>query len=121
MRVWALVCATLLASACQAAPGPREIRIVARGMTFVVADEGETPNPIIRVRAGETVRVVLRNEAPGLVHNFEVPAWNLRTSQLREGETTEVEFKVAADPGQYEYRCTPHARMMRGAVHVTAQ
>src|SRR5262249_19859201 len=39
----------------------REVRLVARGMTFY-ADGGATPNPTLRVKRGEHVRIVLRNE-----------------------------------------------------------
>ena len=56
-----------------APPEPREIVVVASDMAFYVDGGGEA-NPLIRVEAGETVRLVLWNEHPGVVHDFVVGA-----------------------------------------------
>jgi plastocyanin len=87
-------------------------------MTFVTASAPDEPNPTLHFRAGERVRVVLRNEAPGLLHDFEIRAWNVRIEQLRAGETGEVTFTVPDRPGRDEYRCRPHAELMHGSVEV---
>ena len=112
-----LLCLTL----CGCAPPAdmREVVITARGMTFVMASNPDTPNPVIQFRAGERVRVVLRNEAPGLLHDFAIPAWSVQTDQIRAGESTEVTFTVPLAPGRSEYLCRPHAEMMNGHVEVT--
>jgi hypothetical protein len=112
-----LLCAAV--SACSPHPGPtRDIVLVARGMSFVLEDAPELVNPPIRVRAGERVRLVLKNEAPGLLHDIVIPDLGVEIEQMRAGETREQTFTVPAKPGQHEYRCRPHAEMMRGIVDV---
>lgn len=126
MRVFtaAAVAATLLSAAvaCRAKPPARDVTLVARGMIFVLdGEEGEdagAPNPVVRLRAGERVRLVLRNEAQGLLHDVEIPAWKIAVPEIRAGETAAVTFTVPDTPGEYEYRCRPHAEMMRGIVSV---
>jgi plastocyanin len=97
---------------------PREVTLVARGMTFVLADEPDVPNPVIVLGAGQRVRLVLRNEAPGLLHDFGIPAWRVQVTQIRAGQTAEVTFTVPKQPGRYEYLCRPHAELMKGEVEV---
>ena len=92
--------------------------LVARGMTFALADEPDVPNPVITVHAGERVRLVLKNEAPGLLHDIAIPAWDVQVEQIRAGESAEVTFTVPSDPGRHEYRCRPHSEMMTGFVEV---
>ena len=105
--------------ACATHPGPtREIVIVARGMTFVLEDAPDVPNPPISLRAGERIRLVLKNEAPGLLHDIVIPDLGVEIEQMRAGETRELTFTVPAAPGRHEYRCRPHADMMRGVVDV---
>lgn len=119
-RLLAGVC-LLAASACAGGPEPREITLITRGMAFVFEGEGHETNPIIRVAPGERVRITLRNEAPGLIHDLQIPAWNLGTPPLRAGETATLDFTVPAGEGRYEYHCTPHSTMMRGFVEVAAE
>ena len=107
-------------SGCAVKPAPREIIVLARGMTFVLASDPEAPNPVIPLRAGEHVRLVLRNEAPGLLHDFQIPAWNVQVDQIRAGETSEVTFTVPSAAGRYQYLCRPHSEMMKGFVEVTS-
>ena len=110
----------LVATSCTGRTGPRDIVLVARGMTFVVEDDWDTPNPVIRVQPGEHIRLTLRNEAPGLLHDFRIAAWNVKTEQIRAGQSTSVAFTVPSQQGRYEYSCTPHAAMMHGFVEVSA-
>jgi hypothetical protein len=100
-------------------PAPREIVVIARGMTFVLASDPDTPNPVIPLHAGEHVRLVLRNEAPGLLHDFNIPEWKVHVNQIRAGETSEVTFTVPSTAGRYQYLCRPHSEMMKGFVEVT--
>jgi plastocyanin len=109
----------LCAASCASGSAPREIVLVARGMTFVLDDDAAAPNPTIRVQPGERIRLTLRNEAPGLMHNFHIPAWKVETRQIRSGESTTVTFSVPDHEGRYEYHCTPHSALMRGLVEVT--
>jgi plastocyanin len=112
-----LLCAAV--SACSPEPAPsRDIVLVARGMSFVLEDAPEVVNPPISLRAGERVRLVLKNEAPGLLHDIVIPDLGVEIEQMRAGETRELTFTVPAKPGQHEYRCRPHAEMMRGVVDV---
>jgi plastocyanin len=104
---------------CSRSGTPRDVVVLARGMTFVLADNADMPNPVIPLRAGERVRLVLRNEAPGLLHDFAIPAWDVQTDQIRAGQSTEVTFTVPTTPGRSEYLCRPHAKMMNGFVEVT--
>jgi plastocyanin len=97
----------------------REITLVARDMAFYLENDAENPNPTIVVRAGETVRVVLRNEERGMRHDFAIPA--LRSASM-EGldwnERGELTLRVPDQPGTYEYACRPHRLMMRGTLRV---
>lgn len=100
--------------------GPREIVVVAKGMTFTVPSDSDTSNPLIRLHAGERVTLTLRNEAPGLIHNIEIPAWNVKTDLIRAHETVSVTFDVPVTPGRVEYTCRPHSELMQGFVEVAS-
>jgi plastocyanin len=110
---------TVVLGAGCATASAREVTVVARGMSFIVEDVSTTSNPVIPLRAGERVRFVLRNEAPGLLHDFVIPAWDVTIDQIRAGESRDVTFVVPNTPGRFEYRCRPHAEMMTGFVEVT--
>ena len=104
---------------CTPHAGPtRDIILVARGMAFVYEDQPQEANPPIQLRAGERVRLVLRNEAPGLLHDIDIPALDVRLEQMRAGESRDVTFTVPAVHGQHEYRCRPHSAMMKGIVEI---
>ncbi len=111
---------TVLVLVADTRPRPRAIVLVARGMVFHL-DADPRPNPPLSLEAGERVRLVLRNEDLGFVHNVAVPDWGVASERVPSGETTAIEFKVPPRPGQYEYRCTLHGRMMRGSITVTAR
>jgi plastocyanin len=96
----------------------REIRLVVRNMTFYVDGKLE-PNPTLTMRAGEQVRLVLRNDEPGMRHDFAVQAWEVGTRILEDrGEADTVIFRVPAARGDHVYQCTPHSQMMRGTIRV---
>ena len=97
--------------------GPREIRMVARDMTFYLDGESD-PNPTLRLRAGETVRLVLRNEDAGMRHDFAIPDWKTATSRIESGDETTVTFRAPDGPSEGTYRCRPHAAIMRGTIVV---
>jgi plastocyanin len=119
LRVAVATVAVLLI-ACRS-DGPREILIVARGTIFTVPSERETPNPVLRVSPGERIQLTLRNDSPGLMHDFHIPALKVKTNQIRGGEWTTVEFTAPGRVGRYEYHSGPHAKTMRGFLEVTAQ
>jgi plastocyanin len=88
-------------------------------MTFALPEQPAASNPTVRLRAGERVRLVLKNEASGLVHDLAIPEWNVTLAAVDAGETSSLTFRVPAKAGQVEYRCQPHAAMMSGVVEVT--
>ncbi|OFW13036.1 MAG: hypothetical protein A3F70_05905 [Acidobacteria bacterium RIFCSPLOWO2_12_FULL_67_14] len=96
----------------------REITLVARGMAFYLADDPATPNPEIVVRAGERIRVVLRNDARGMAHDFAVPAASAVLRPIQWSESDDVVFDAPDAPGAYAYECRPHRLMMRGTLRV---
>ena len=99
-----------------ASPRPREIRLVAKDMTFYLEGQS-TPNPTLRVQAGEQIRLVLRNETPGMSHDLVIKPWQVQTPMLaKKGEEAAVSFLVPDRTGTATYNCTPHAEMMRGSI-----
>jgi plastocyanin len=98
--------------------GIRDITVVVRNMTFYV--DGRTdPNPTIALRAGERVRITLRNEDAGMRHDFAVQSWALATRILQErGATDAIVFRVPLEKGTTIYQCTPHAATMRGVLRI---
>jgi plastocyanin len=95
----------------------REIHLVVKDMTFYV--EGDTtPNPTLRARAGEHVRLVLRNTDPGMVHDFTIQSWSVGTRLLKGKGEDSIEFTVPNTRGAHVYSCTPHSAMMGGTIEV---
>jgi plastocyanin len=107
----------LLARSVTSAPGPRELHLVARDMTFFVAGDN-TPNPTLRFRAGEQVRITLRNEDAGMQHDFVIKNWKVASTLLDGKGETVLEFRVPGQRGAETYTCNPHPVMMRGAIEV---
>jgi len=95
----------------------REIRLVARDMTYYV--EGSTePNPTLRVRRGEQLRIVLQNADKGISHDFAVPGWNTATRRIDGQGEASIELRAPEVAGQETYVCNPHGQMMRGSILV---
>ena len=121
VKLVALVAALLvvggLVTAMSRVPG-REITLVARGMAFHLESDPETANPTIRLKAGERVRIVLRNDDRGITHDFAVPVWDAAVGLIDWNEQEDVTFDVPDAPGRYEYVCRPHMLMMRGTIIV---
>ena len=113
MRLILLASALCLTIAgCSRPEGSREIVLEARGMRFVVPDEDDTVNPLLRVHPGERIELTLRNQAPGLMHDFRIPDWDVQTEQIRSGESATVSFTVPPQAGRYKNGCGPHAAML---------
>jgi plastocyanin len=96
----------------------REIVLVARGMAFYVEGGSPDPNPTLVVKAGERVRVVLRNDDRGITHDFAVPVVDAGGDLVNWNEQSAVVFYAPQTPGRYEYVCRPHQLMMRGTLLV---
>ena len=96
----------------------REIRVVTRDMSFYVDGQTE-PNPTITLSAGQRVKLILRNEDPGMSHDFAVKAWSIGTKLLEDrGEQDSITFTVPESRGTATYHCTPHAKMMSGTLRI---
>ena len=96
----------------------REITLVVSGMAFYLEGDPSTPNPTLEVKAGERVRIVLRNEDRGLTHDFAVPVVAAAMNAIDWNQSGEVTLDVPDTPGTYEYMCRPHRLMMRGILRV---
>jgi plastocyanin len=96
----------------------REITLIAKGMAFYLEGDPGTPNPAITVKAGERVRVVLRNEDRGFVHDFAVPSVDTAVDQVNWNRASATTFEMPVTPGTYEYICRPHQLMMHGTLIV---
>jgi len=96
----------------------REISLVARDMSFY-ADGGAQPNPMLHARPGERLRITVTNGAPGMIHDLSIDAVSSATSSLTAGQIASIEFVAPTKAGDYEYRCRPHALMMKGVLRVS--
>ncbi len=123
-RVWlasgvtvVAVAMTIAAIASTAKSRVREISLVARDMAFY-ADGDSHPNPVLRATPGERLRITVTNNAPGMVHDLAIDAVSAATGTLSGGQAASIEFTVPEKTGSYEYRCRPHALMMKGVLKV---
>ena len=96
----------------------REITLVVKGMAFYLESDPSTPNPTLRVKAGERVRITLRNEDRGFVHDFALPATDEAVDQINWSEADAETFDMPSTPGTYQYICRPHQLMMSGTLIV---
>ena len=117
MVIGAAAVAAIVPRVSSGSDGPREIRLVARGMTYYLEGQLE-PNPTLHVRRGERVRIVLRNDDRGISHDFAVAAWKAYTSLITGIGEAAMEFRAPDTAGEEAYRCTPHGEMMRGTIKV---
>lgn len=97
----------------------RDITLVMKGMAFYLPEDPSTPNPELVVRAGERVRIVVRNEDRGITHDFAVPALGAALSPIEWSESRAVVFEAPDAAGAYGYECRPHRLMMRGTLRVS--
>ena len=93
----------------------RDIRIVARDMAYYVESLSDR-NPTLQLTAGEQVRVTLRNEDSGMLHDFGIPVLDLGTGTVPFGTEKTITFKVPATSTGLTYVCTPHSAMMSGRI-----
>ena len=94
----------------------REIHLIGRNTTFYVEGSAD-PNPILRVKPGESVRIVFRNADAGMRHDFTIADWDVESSVVAGIGETVVTFK-APQRGRAQYNCTPHATVMKGTIAV---
>ncbi len=105
-------------SVAAARTAPREIVLVARGMTFYLEGD-DTPNPTLRLRPGEEVRLTLINRDPGMRHDLAVAERGVGTAVLAgDGSAQTIRLRAPVRPGVYDYLCRFHAQTMRGLLEV---
>ncbi len=119
----ALVAVLACAYAYAARPGgwggePREVVLIARDMVFTAPGEAEGPNPTLRLKAGERITLVLENRDPGMKHDVVAPGLGIRTAMVEFAGSDRRLFTVPRTPGEYDYFCTYHDRLMRGRIVV---
>ena len=108
----------LVAPVADPRPVPREITLVARDMAFYLSDGTQAgPNPTLRLKVGEEVRIVLRNQDPGISHTFAVKAWKVALTLLHD-DVGSILVRAPKRPGRYDYVCTPHSTLMAGVIEV---
>jgi len=112
-----LMILAVLAPALSKTPS-REMTLVVRDMAFYLEGDSKTPNPTLEIKAGERVRVTLRNQDPGITHDFAVPFLGKAVDQLDWNQSDDVVFTAPKQPGTYQYECQPHRLMMRGTIRV---
>ncbi len=101
-------------------PVSREITLVARDMAFYLLEQTHAgPNPTLQLKVGEQVRIVLRNQDPGIVHSFAIKPWNVSMTS-RHDKAVSMLVRAPRRPGRYEYVCTPHSTLMAGVIEVVA-
>jgi plastocyanin len=89
----------------------REIVLEARGTSF----DGD--NPTLVLRPGERVRVVVRNDDPGVEHSIAIPELGIERRDVGPGE--QVAFEVEAPQhGVIDYVCPQHLPLMKGKIVV---
>jgi plastocyanin len=97
-----------------AAPPVREIVLEARDLAF----GGD--NPTLQLSPGERVRLVVRNNDPGILHSIALPGIDSTVRTIKWGE--EVAFEITVpDGGTWEYVCPQHLPKMRGKIEVVPQ
>jgi hypothetical protein len=95
----------------------RDVRLITRDMTFYLEGSDE-PNPTLTFRAGEQVRILLKNEDDGMDHDFSVPGWQVKTKLLTGRGEDALVIQVPAKTGTEVYTCTPHAEIMTGTIRI---
>jgi hypothetical protein len=95
----------------------REVRLVAIDKTFYLEGQS-TPNPTLKLRPGERIRLVLRNEDDGMRHDLKIPAWDIALPPINGKGERALTFRVPDSHGAVPYACTPHSTSMRGSIEV---
>lgn len=91
---------------------PYEIVLVARDVSFRLAEQPDVPNPTLRFASGRPVRLVLRNEEPGKVlHCFTAAGLGVRSSRHLAAGESEVFTFTPRRRGSFAYACLMHPGM----------
>src|SRR6188474_2657593 len=87
------VAGTFLARVGASRENARDIRLTVRDMAFRL-DAADAVNPALELSPGEQVRLTLRNDDRGMVHDFTIPQWGVRTGNVEWGREKTITFKV---------------------------
>ena len=118
IAIVAMLATLLPMDATSTSSGPRVVKLVVRDMAFYMDGNAE-PNPTLVLKAGEQVELHLRNDEPGVRHDFAVRAWDVGTRLLGDrGDEDTITFRVPETKGTTAYTCTPHAKMMSGTLRI---
>jgi plastocyanin len=116
--VLVMAAAVLLPRIVSSREGVRDVTLVVRSMTYYL-EGSDTPNPSLRFTAGEQVRLTLRNEDTGMMHDFNIPSWSVATKVLDGKGEDSITFRVpGGSKDAITYTCTPHSAMMNGSIIV---
>ena len=97
---------------------PREIVLITKDVVFQNASQPNEPNPTLRLKNGETVKLTLLNQEPDKVlHCFTIGGLGVKTSRhLAAGESETLTF-TPREKGVFSYACLMHP-MMAGTLIV---
>jgi hypothetical protein len=112
-----LTVAALLPIVGRSRESEREVRLVAVDNTFYLVGQ-RTPNPTLKLRAGELVRLILRNEDDGMRHDLRIRDWNVVVPAIQGKGERDVTFRVPDVRGVASYACTPHSSSMQGSIEI---
>lgn len=115
MAAVAITAATYVADASQPI---NEYTLVARDMAFYLPG-ASVPNPQLVVPAEERVRLTMVNRDAGIDHDVAVESLGVASGAVHgDGSSTTLEFRAPREPGEHQYVCRLHGRMMRGKLVV---
>lgn len=90
----------------------RVIDLKIKGMVF-----GDN-NPDIYLTPGETVRFVITNLDPGMIHEFKIKGTHIKTRALKFDEQDSIIFQAPQTENDLMYICSWHALTMKGNLYV---
>ena len=102
----------------QAKPTDQNVRVIELEMKNMTFSDN---NPDIYLLPGETVRFVITNLDPGMIHEFKIKGTHTKTRTLKYGEKDTVLFRAPQGERDFVYICSWHAIMMRGNLIVRAE
>lgn len=107
-----------LALMASADPAEQDLTVIARDMAFYLP-HGEEANPTLEIAAGTAIRLTFINRDSGIDHDLQLETLGVEMAPLRgDGSAASVRFRAPREPGEHEYVCELHGKMMRGSLVV---
>jgi heme/copper-type cytochrome/quinol oxidase subunit 2 len=90
----------------------RELVLITKEVAFRSPDRPGQPNPVLTLKKGEPVKLVLRNEeSASVLHCFIISGLNVKTTRsLSTGESETLTF-TPKEKGTFAYACLMHPNM----------